>query len=756
LTCFALALDGPHWAHGETSATRQAPARTDRFGDPLPEGAVFRPGTLRLRHAGPLDHLAFCPNGKRIASLSYSKDLVRLWDRATGKQATALPTCAVYPFFAFSPDGKTLAVNGQAGLCLCEAATGTIRHQAVGQHFSRFGFSPDSRTLYALGFQRICLWDVATGRRLGKWPTDEPETDSATLSPGSRLVAYFGQKDCHIRRWDLRSRRKAGDWQMAGKAPLTAAAFSGDAQVLAVGCGDRFIRLYRTATSKELRRWEAQAKAVVCFAGIDSVAFAPRSHLLATVDGDKVLRLWNWVTAEEVRHFPGVAGPITFSAGGKVLAAGGVDFRVRLWDVATGRDLCPASALAGGITGVSFSPDGRLLAASSDRNQVRLYEPATGKELGRLPGCRAYAFSPDGRLCALRHRGASGGWSVGLYEPATGKEQVRRAGAGKNEALAAWSLDGKFLLTTNPNDSFRLMRRWDGVTGKKLSEVRLRGRVNQSAATFSAAGRTIALLNYREQVVRLVAGATGKELRRLPGCVREVDFHMVRKAWNSSCSMTGQIHVLPLFAPNAETVLTGGQGNMLLVWDVAAGRVRFRMHADAFTPYRPTFSPDGERLAIENSQGVLCLLDVATSKVLLRLDRRRNDLNLHDAERWGFSRDGRVLAVAHGNSLWERPSESGQVTHGRLVLREVLTGGLIMAWAGHGRGEITEMNMSPDGTRLVTRNTDGTALVWDATGRFGRKRARNALFATRAGTGLGGSRRPRCGAGLPGYWETGR
>jgi WD40 repeat protein len=89
--------------------------------------------------------------------------------------------------------------------------------------------------------------------------------------------------------------------------------------------------------------------------------------MLASGGGDKTIKLWNVNTGELMKTFCGHRGQVycvAFSPAGKTLASGSFDDGVKLWSIDAGRRSATLKC-NGFVYGVSFSPDGNTLAAGS-------------------------------------------------------------------------------------------------------------------------------------------------------------------------------------------------------------------------------------------------------------------------------------------------------------------------------------------------------------------------------------------------------
>lgn len=150
---------------------------------------------------------------------------------------------------------------------------------------------------------------------------------------------------------------------------------------------------------------------------LNAVAFSADGRLLAAGGEDAQVHIWDVSNPTGPVPLPTLTGPdtkaavtsLTVSADGRKLAAGYSDRTIRLWDLRT-----PVAHIAltvasgpGTINSLAVSVDGRILAAASGA-AVRLWDvsdPEQAATLGTLAATTAdkifaVAFSPDGRTLA--------------------------------------------------------------------------------------------------------------------------------------------------------------------------------------------------------------------------------------------------------------------------------------------------------------------------------------------------------------------
>jgi WD40 repeat protein len=240
---------------------------------------------------------------------------------------------------------------------------------------------------------------------------------------------------------------------------------------------------------------------------------------------------------------------VAFSPGDAMLATGGDDGAVRLWDVRQpGHPVLVGGPLAGpGIaTSVAFSPDGKTLAVASSSGTVRLWNsgspdrPILLDQLVTGP-VNSVAFSPGGQMLAA---GSADGrvfvWRAGHLSSVS-------AGVGAVNTVA-FSADGRLLAAGGSTGRIRL---WDVSGTGLLAGVSLSGPANGvNAVTFSPDSQMLAAGGNNSQVWlwRLGAGRPAR-LAPLTG----------PRSWIYSVA----------FSPSGTTIAAGSADNNAYVWDVA-------------------------------------------------------------------------------------------------------------------------------------------------------------------------------------------
>jgi WD40 repeat protein len=668
---------------GFASEPAPQPPVKDAYGDPLPEGAKARLGTVR---GGPgITAALFSP--KYDAFLYCFDRRVNLHDAATGKltEVAVLPYERAGSVVAISADSKRALLHSLGTYTVIEVPTGkvvrTIRGTLDDGWRSVVSLSGDGKlcaydasTRGKDSKQEVAVYGVDTDREVTRVSVLQNSYVSALLSPDGKTLATFGNHNerdpnpapgavhpaCVVQVWDVTTGKQLGSVNNPGDPfGVTTATFAPDGKTLATSTGRGGISLWDIPACKLKETLLGRSTQA------EKIAFAPDGKTLAAVDQLGAVERWTLPDGKPLKltEFPGAAfrtggrtshPPIQYAGLGftdndRVVAWGWwVLGQMVAWEAPSGKMLTPVAGHLGGVTAVGFAANGRDVISTGGDGRVVRWDTATGRS-----NLLTHLFTFDDGIPSDRSArvgpGSRGLRISSVYDLEVGTEAFRLP-----VVCAFPSPDFTHALGVESSRDRKetTCSIWNLNTRKKVSMLELPARVEERYPDMEMAAA------FSPDNSRLVTAVTV----RTPNA-------------------------------NERTVVTG--------WDVKTGRKLSEFAERAGRYGASVAAADNGGAVLATSDGKLWVANYEKGFRGAELDdvpRRGTEIRCPT-----FSPNGKLLAAGI-------PTE--KVGEHAVRIYDWQSGKILHTFTGH-RGRVTALAFSPDGKTLASGSADTTVLLWD-------------------------------------------
>ena len=625
-----------------------------------------------------------------------------------------------------SPDNMQLAIATSIGIWLYDANNGdelALLTPAMANQLSLFEsitYSPHGNLLLSSSSDgTLSLWNSFTYQLV---KTFKGGGKAVTFSPDGKLFACGS--GIHIKVWDFHSGQVINTISRSGST-IAFLRFSPDGQMLASASLSDNIQLWNPHTGKHKITFDEEKHGYRTGGGVPRgpvLAFSPDGRFLASTAVDhnrrenQKIKVWDTGTgalqmtlASDQRGMRNPFVAVQFSADGSSVISGRQDGYLQKWNLKTGEDNMPFGEVEYGMFSLlPILPNHSTFVRQTKDDQIHLWDVETGRVQVTLTGYRyvpnSITMSPDGSTLAMLNI------DEGLDFWDKYKNRIATFPLKTDEddywspTTFAFSPDWKIIAA----GAWRTIRLWDTTTEKYVATLTTDDSFRIENIEYSPDGRILAAheMDHGRKII-LWDTYTQEQIAILKGHIDRINAITFSPDGALLASCSGRWYE---------------NDNTIRLWNTKTGKQRTRInnilktkqnHDSDTTPaiknilqikqkhnfaiISAVFSPDGKTIASIDANTDIELWDVKTGKHKATVYAKSETYYYHGQKYTiAFSPDGTTLATAvHGIDLWD-----------------VETGKLQKTLKGHS-GIITSLQYSEDGTTLVSRSADGTALFWE-------------------------------------------
>ena len=311
--------------------------------------------------------------------------------------ALSLPPILVKPVraVAVSPDKTTVAAGRGNQIHLFDAKTGAFKKSLIdpelkttdgkpaanSAHVSlveSMAYSPDGKTLATGSFQEITLWDTEKGTRKLRIGGFADRVVAINYALDGKSFATGGgapTEDGEIRIYSADG-KLITDIKNGHSDTVFGVCFSPDGMLLATAGADKFVKVFEVPSGKFLKSFEGHTHHVL------DVGWTNDGKKLASAGADNIIKVWDYEKGEKVRDIAGGTKQVTrlmFVPKTATFVTCAGDAGAKLWNADNGGAMRSFDGGKDFLYAVTVSDDGKIVATGGEDGIIRLFNGADGK-----------------------------------------------------------------------------------------------------------------------------------------------------------------------------------------------------------------------------------------------------------------------------------------------------------------------------------------------------------------------------------------